>query len=75
VSKDDPYHDSKPYHMANLVSSRGDVSPICAIKPKALDLKRELWSFRWEAVTCGKCLAKRSEGIVDASRKKADLPA
>lgn len=54
--KDDPYHDKKKYHMAALMSSKGDVSPLCAVKPRKLNLKRELWTLEKEAVTCKKCL-------------------
>ncbi len=55
---DDPYRDNKPYHMAKLISSAGAVSPLCANKPRALDLKREKWTSDKAAVTCKKCLAK-----------------
>jgi hypothetical protein len=52
--------DTRPrvYHMANLVSLRGKVSPLCAAKPRVLNLKRhQLWTIRWEAVNCPRCLA------------------
>lgn len=55
---DDPYHDRKPYHMANLFSDHGDVSPLCAPRPRKLNLKRERWTTSAEAVTCRKCIAK-----------------
>ena len=54
----DPYHDIKVYHMANLFSSDGDVSPLCASKPRKINLKRELWTLRKEAGTCERCKAK-----------------
>ncbi len=57
MSKDDPYHDSKVYHKAHLWSKNGHVSPLCAKKPRALNLSRELWTIRDEAVTCKRCLA------------------
>jgi hypothetical protein len=55
----DPYRDRKPYHMAALVNPEGGVSSLCAARPRALNLKRETWTIRWEAVTCKKCLARR----------------
>jgi hypothetical protein len=54
----DPYHDRKPYHLAKLISQDGAVSPLCASKPRALNLKRELWTRDRKAVTCKRCLAK-----------------
>lgn len=54
--KDDPYHDHKPYHKAKMVTANGDVSPLCAKTPRKLNLSRELWTLRAEAVTCPKCL-------------------
>lgn len=48
--------------MAKLVSNRGDVSPLCADRPRKLNLERELWTFEAAAVTCKKCLAKIAEG-------------
>lgn len=41
--------------MAKLINSKGGVSPLCAKKPKVLNLSRELWTNRAEAVTCPKC--------------------
>lgn len=54
----DPYHDKKIYHLAKQQDGQGRVSPLCADPPRALNLKRELWTLRPEAVTCKKCLAK-----------------
>jgi hypothetical protein len=59
MTSDDPYCDNKPYHMAHLFSSGGDVSPLCAAKPRRLNLRRETWTIRWEAVTCPRCLKLR----------------
>ncbi len=70
MASDDPYHDRKKYHMAKLFSDNGDVSPVCAERPRKINLKRETWTFRWEAVTCKKCLAKRPPGAVDAWGKE-----
>lgn len=52
-----PSHDKKKYHLAKLFTQRGHVSPLCArIQPRKLDLKKELWTIRPEAVTCKKCM-------------------
>ena len=59
LPSDDPYHDRKVYHKAALMRPDGAVSPLCAKKPRALNLRRELWTLRWEAVTCQRCLAMR----------------
>ena len=59
---DDPYHDRRVYHMAKLTDGKGGVSPLCAKKPRRLNLARhQLWTIRWEAVTCSKCLACRTQ--------------
>jgi len=56
----DPYHDKRTYHMAKLMDDKGNVSPVCADRPKALDLaKHQLWTLDWNAVTCKKCLKRR----------------
>lgn len=54
----DPYNDFKIYHKANLITKDGSVSPLCAEKPRKLNLKKELWTTDDEAVTCRKCLKK-----------------
>lgn len=46
------------YHRAKLVTKDGNVSPLCAETPKALDLRKEKWTIRDDAVTCVKCLQK-----------------
>lgn len=51
----DPYHDHKVYHFATKVSASGDVSALCFKVPRAINLKRALWTNRAEAVTCPKC--------------------
>ncbi len=47
----------KTLHMAKHINQQGEVSPLCAPKPRALDLKKAGWTNRKEAVTCPKCLA------------------
>jgi ribosomal protein L24E len=61
MSRDDPYHDRKPYHMAKFVRKDGAVSPLCANKPRKLNLAREMWTLRKEWVRCKKCLARLAE--------------
>jgi hypothetical protein len=50
----------KIYHKAKMINDKGGVSPVCAEKPRAIDLTRATWTNRWEAVTCKKCLAKHA---------------
>ncbi len=57
----DPYHDNKKYHLAKLWSTKGDVSPLCAKTPRKIDLRKESWTLRPEAVTCKRCLAAIAE--------------
>ncbi len=56
MSRDDPYHDEKKYHMADLFAPNGDVSALCFARPRAINLKVALWTLREEDVTCKKCL-------------------
>lgn len=44
-------------HMAKLISANGNVSPLCAKRPRAINLKVASWTNRPEAVTCPKCIA------------------
>jgi len=44
-------------HRAHLVNSNGGVSPLCAKKPRVLDLRRATWTNRDGSVTCPRCLA------------------
>lgn len=45
----------KTIHMAALISPTGEVSPLCAKRPKAIDLTKASWTNRSEAVTCRRC--------------------
>jgi hypothetical protein len=54
----DPYHDNKPIHRAKLISEQGEVSPLCATRPRKLNFKVETWTLLDKFVTCPKCLAK-----------------
>lgn len=55
----DPYHDKRTYHMAHMHDGKGGVSPLCSKKIYyKLNLKKhQMWTLRWEAVDCKKCLA------------------
>lgn len=55
----DPYQ--KPYHLAHLMTERGDVSALCFDRPRPIDLTRASWTIRPEAVTCPKCRKKMAE--------------
>ena len=60
ATKDDPYGDNRPYHMAAKIRADGRVSPLCADPPRALHL-RARWTIRQDAVTCKRCLAALSK--------------
>ncbi|KKL44948.1 hypothetical protein LCGC14_2360570 [marine sediment metagenome] len=57
ILKADPYHDLKKVHMGHLVSDKGAVSPLCAKRPRKINLKRETWTIAKRFVTCEKCKA------------------
>ncbi len=56
--KDDPYNDKKVCHKAKLNCEGGSVSPLCAEKPRKINLKRATWTINDRFVTCKKCLKK-----------------
>ena len=62
VSPDDPYRDRKKYHMLGGASPTGSASALCFKRPRAINLSVALWTFRWEAVTCKKCLRLKPKG-------------
>jgi len=47
----------KPVHFAKQIRDDGAVSPLCARKPRSINLQAATWTIRQEAVTCAKCLA------------------
>ncbi len=51
----------KVYHMAALIDRNGNVSPLCAAKPKPINLKKATWTNRREAVTCPRCRKRLGE--------------
>lgn len=62
MSKDDPYHDKKTYHMADKWGPGGKVSALCFKSPRAINLDVALWTITPEAVTCKKCLQLMAMG-------------
>ena len=56
-----PASKPKVIHRGVLVNPDGGVSPLCAAKPRAIDLKRATWTHRDAAVTCKRCRAAISE--------------
>ncbi len=44
------------YHKAVLINGRGGVSALCFKRPRAIDLKKALWTIVDDSVTCPKCL-------------------
>lgn len=51
----------KPVHWAALIRLDGKVSPLCAKRPRVLDLSQETWTNRKSAVSCPRCLAAMKE--------------
>lgn len=49
---------SKIVHMAAKIAENGRVSPLCAPKPRAINLKRATWTHFTKFVTCAKCLRR-----------------
>jgi len=60
----------KVYHRAMFVDPDGNVSALCFRTPRAIDLKKALWTNRDEAVTCPSCKA----AINDAKEADAIAP-
>lgn len=50
----------KPVHRAKLVRGDGKVSPLCADKPRPINLGRATWTIVDSLVTCPRCLAALS---------------
>lgn len=51
----------KLIHRAKLIRQDGGVSPLCAVRPRVIDLRRATWTNRDQAVTCKKCLKAIAE--------------
>lgn len=45
----------KRHHLAAMLAEDGSVSPACASEPRAINLAKETWTLRPEAVTCQAC--------------------
>lgn len=52
---------AKVYHMASLINRDGGISPLCAAKPRVIDLKKASWTNRRERVTCPRCKKRLAE--------------
>lgn len=50
-------------HLAKHIQQNGNVSPLCAPKPRALNMEVATWTTDKRAVTCRKCLS-----MLDRSR-------
>ena len=66
---DVPGLDRRKYHMAAHFLDDGSVSALCFRRPRAINLRRALWTIRKSAVTCPKCLRK-----LKAARKNTAAP-
>lgn len=51
--KNNPYQ--KIYHMLDKIGQNGEASALCFVRPRAIDLKKALWTICEEAVTCKRC--------------------
>ena len=47
--------EGKIVHMAGKINSKGYVSALCYAKSRKIDLTKESWTIRLEAVTCKPC--------------------
>lgn len=45
----------KIYHRAKKMNALGQVSALCFVRPRPIDLKRASWTLRDEDTTCPKC--------------------
>jgi hypothetical protein len=62
-------YEEKIRHRAKLISKNGGVSPLCAKRPKKINLAKESWTIRDEAVTCPKCKALLASRLQKGDRK------
>lgn len=61
----DTYSRPKICHKAKQVRSDGGVPPLCAVKPRKINLKVATWTTTDRFVTCKKCLRKLTESMGD----------
>jgi hypothetical protein len=52
---------ARPVHFAALIRKDGAVSPVCAARPRKINLKVASWTNRQEAITCPRCLTRVDE--------------
>jgi hypothetical protein len=57
-----PTPDDVPCHKIARVGTGGRISPLCAGKPRQINLRFESATSDWSAVTCEKCLAMKPKG-------------
>lgn len=55
---------SKPCHKAELGRGDGKISPLCAKKPRALNLGIATWTLVNKFVTCPRCIALLEKSVV-----------
>lgn len=57
------------YHMAKLIGQNGEVSPLCAVWPKPIDMRKATWTIDPSAVTCRRCRAALSKQARDKTAR------
>lgn len=50
----------KTVHLASKIDQHGNVSALCFKRPRKINLSKETWTIRNEAVTCGDCIMKHA---------------
>jgi hypothetical protein len=58
---------SRKVHRADLINSHGSISALCFKKPHPINMMKESWTNRDEAVTCKACLK-----LINAQKQVAD---
>lgn len=56
----------RPIHFAALIRTDGAVSPLCAVRPRKINLKGASWTTRKEAITCPQCLTRVDDFLATA---------
>ncbi len=52
-------------HYPKLINPEGEVTPLCAKKPKPIDMTKASWTFQKGGVTCRKCLEILNRPVED----------
>jgi len=75
MTRADPYSDLKICHKAKMVSPNGDVSPLCAKKPRKINLAKERWTLIDDCVTCKRCKrlmkARSGDAVLGGGERRA----